>query len=68
MPRGRPPKDPSLRMDTDLRIPITAEQKMLIAKAAAKDGEDMAAWIRPIIVRAAQNKLRTSGDGPFRKR
>jgi len=54
---ARPPKDPALRMDQDLRIPVTAEQKRLIAQAAAADKSDMTAWIRPILLGAAQAKL-----------
>jgi uncharacterized protein (DUF1778 family) len=54
---ARPKKDPSLRMDVDLRIPVTPEQKTLIAEAAAADQSDMAAWVRPILLGAAQRKL-----------
>lgn len=50
---ARPKKDPSLRMDVDLRIPVTVEQKELISKAAASQQLDVAAWVRPILIRAA---------------
>jgi uncharacterized protein (DUF1778 family) len=54
---ARPPKDPAKRMDSDLRIPVTAVQKELIAKAAAADSADLAAWVRPILIKAAEERL-----------
>jgi hypothetical protein len=56
----RPRKDPALRMDRDLRIPVTAEQKALVFAAATSDGMDLAAWVRPVILRLAQEKLAES--------
>lgn len=50
----RPPKAESDRKNLDLRIPVTADQKELIAKAARLQGEDMAAWARPILLEAAR--------------
>ena len=50
---GRPPKKKAERKDVDLRIPVTGDQKELIAKAAKMTGEDMAGWARPILLRAA---------------
>src|SRR5262245_38394698 len=35
---GRPRKDGRLLMDTSLRIPVTSEQKALIAQATSGDG------------------------------
>jgi len=52
--RGRPPKKPTQRKDVDLRIPVTADQKALIMRAARADGADMAAWVRPILLLAAE--------------
>jgi uncharacterized protein (DUF1778 family) len=54
---ARPPKDPSLRMDQDLRIPVTADQKALIAMAAAARQLDVATWVRPILIKAAQSQV-----------
>jgi hypothetical protein len=54
---ARPKKDPALRMDLDLRIPVTAEQKAVIAKAAGLNQADVATWVRPILMRAAMNQL-----------
>jgi hypothetical protein len=49
----RPRKDPHLRMDTDLRIPVTAEQKRLIGEAVAHDPRGLAAWARQVLLTAA---------------
>jgi uncharacterized protein (DUF1778 family) len=54
---ARPKKDPSLLMDVDLRIPVTTEQKQMIYDAASADQSDVAAWIRPILLKAAQARL-----------
>jgi hypothetical protein len=57
MGKGRPPKDPRLRMDTDIRIPVTAEQKELISQAASGEAEGLAAWARAVLLNAARKKL-----------
>jgi hypothetical protein len=44
-------------MDTDLRIPVTSEQKALIVEATRDEPEGMAAWARAILLRAAQGRL-----------
>jgi hypothetical protein len=44
-------------MDVDLRIPVTEDQKEKISEAAAADQSDVAAWIRPIILLAAERRL-----------
>lgn len=44
-------------MDTDLRIPVTSEQKRLVQEATADEPEGMAAWVRRIILQAAQEKV-----------
>ena len=54
----RPLKDPNLRMDFDLRIPLTHEQKMLVSEAATLDQSDVAAWCRPILLKAAEARLK----------
>ncbi len=43
-------------MDTDLRIPLTSEQKQLIAEATKDESEGMAAWARAILLEAAKKK------------
>lgn len=53
---ARPPKEPHLRMNTDLRIPVTAEQKQEIMAAVADDPMGFAAWAREILLRAAEKR------------
>ena len=57
---GRPKKDPSLRMDVDLRIPVTAHQKATIINAATAAGFELASWVRPILLREAEKRLSES--------
>lgn len=45
-----------LPMDTDLRIPLTSEQKALIDAATASDTEGKAAWARAILPREARKR------------
>jgi hypothetical protein len=54
---ARPKKDPALRMDTDIRVPVTAEQKTLISDATRDEPEGMAAWARSVLTDAARRKL-----------
>lgn len=55
---ARPPKDPADRKTVDVRIPLTEEQKKLVLDAAEADGADVAAWIRPILLSAASDRLK----------
>jgi hypothetical protein len=57
---GRPRKFGDLPMDTDLKIPVTKEQRTLIAEATADEPEGMAAWARVLLLKAAQRKLAKS--------
>ena len=50
----RPRKDPALRMSLDIRIPVTAEQKELIYRAAAAEKSEVASWARAILLKAGQ--------------
>jgi hypothetical protein len=54
---GRPRKYGSLPMDTDLKIPVTSEQRTLIQQATADEPEGMAAWARAVLLDAAKRKL-----------
>lgn len=54
MPRGRPPKTEGERKAKDLRIPVTDDQKAVVAEAMRLSGQDMATWARPILLAAAQ--------------
>lgn len=56
---GRPRKNGRLRMDTDLRIPMTSEQKALIAAATQDEPGGMAAWARAVLLTAARKQLKT---------
>jgi hypothetical protein len=49
-------------MDTDLRIPVTSEQKALIVEATSDEPEGMAAWARAVLLAAAKRKL-DKGNG-----
>jgi len=41
-------------MDVDLRIPVTTEQRDLVRQAAVLLESDMAGWLRPLLLKAAQ--------------
>jgi hypothetical protein len=57
--KRRPRKPAAERKDTDLRIPVTSEQKECIMEAVwLDDSENMAAWIRPILLKAARERIR----------
>lgn len=58
----RPLKNGRLRMDTDLRIPVTSEQKALIQQATADEAEGMAAWARAVLLLAAKRKVAQGKD------
>lgn len=50
-------------MDTDLRIPLTSEQKALLDEATADEPEGKAAWARDILLRAARKRIADGGVG-----
>jgi hypothetical protein len=54
---ARPRKDKRLLMKASVRIMLTAEQKKLIEEAALIDQSDMTAWMRPILLRAAEDRI-----------
>jgi hypothetical protein len=64
---GRPPKDPALRMTADLRIPVTAAQKQIIADAMTLNGSEFAAWAREVLLTNAQAMLDVAKDRGRRK-
>ena len=47
-------------MDTDLRIPLTSEQKAVINEVTKDEPEGMAAWARAILLDAAKRRLARS--------
>jgi uncharacterized protein (DUF1778 family) len=54
---GRPIKKDALRMDKDIRVPVTADQKKIIEKAVANEPQGMAAWVRQVVLKAAEEKI-----------
>jgi hypothetical protein len=54
---GRPRKYGDLPMDTDIKIPVTSEQRELIEQATADEPGGMAAWARALLLAAARGKL-----------
>lgn len=55
-------------MDTDIRIPVTAEQKQEIADAVADEPGGMAAWARAVLLQAAHRKSERVLKSEGRKR
>jgi hypothetical protein len=55
-------------MNTDLRIPVTPEQKQLIAKAIADEPDGLAAWARQVLLGAAEMKLAQARTAPQSQR
>ena len=52
-------------MDTDLRVPMTSEQKALIDEATRDEPEGKAAWARNLLMQAARKKIdRRKGEKP----
>lgn len=43
-------------MDSDLRIPVTKEQKQVLQEAARQDPEGLASWARNILLQAARRQ------------
>lgn len=60
---GRPRKYGDLRMDTDLRIPLTSEQKAILDDATSDAPEGKAEWARVILLAAAKRRIAKRGEG-----
>lgn len=58
---ARPRKYGDERMDIQLRIPVTGDQKALIDMATVHESEGMAAWARAILLAAAKRRLEKEG-------
>jgi hypothetical protein len=54
---ARKPKDPALKMNTHLRIPVTDSQYQLIMAAVADEQAGFAAWGRTVLLEAAKKKI-----------
>jgi len=65
--RGRPPKAKEDRKAKDLRVPVTQEQKEVVAEAMRLSGQDMASWARPILLDAAQTIISEAAKRARRK-
>ena len=65
---ARPPKDPADKKSVDVRIPMTEEQKRIVLEAAAVDDIDVATWLRPIILSAAQDRISQNSRKKMRGR
>jgi hypothetical protein len=65
---GRPKKDDRMRMDTDLRIPVTGDQKRLISDATQDEPMGMAAWARAVLLDAAKRKIAKRNVGDLSRR
>jgi len=59
---ARPVKEPHLRMNIDLRIPVTAEQKEKLMAAVADNPNGFAAWAREVLLRAAEKRVAKPKD------
>jgi hypothetical protein len=60
---GRPRKYGELRMDTDLRVPLTTEQKTLLDDATADAPEGKAEWARSLLLAAAKRRIANREGG-----
>jgi hypothetical protein len=49
-------------MDTDIRIPVTSEQKKLLQEATCDEPAGMAAWARSILLSAARKQILERGS------
>ena len=57
---GRPKKPANRRRETDIRIPVTADEKQMVQQAAQQAGEsgEMAGWARTVLLAAAKKVLK----------
>ena len=51
-----------MRMDTDIRIPVTQDQKRAISEAISDDPRGLAAWAREVLLQAAEKRLSKRRD------
>lgn len=64
---GRPKKNPDSRLDAELRIRVTTEQRERIMRAVLLDSLDMSEWARGLLIRAADSRI-SKEKGAGRKR
>jgi hypothetical protein len=58
MAMGRPKKPDSDRMDSELRIRLTAEDRQTLDDAAKKAGQETSTWARDALLSLAQKKVK----------
>jgi hypothetical protein len=56
--RGRPPKPPDERKTDNMKIPLTAEEKESIERAAQAGKEKPVTWAREALLRAARRRIK----------
>jgi hypothetical protein len=56
---GRPKKDPRQLKNTDVRIPVTLEQKAKILQASIILQAETASWIRDLAVNYAEHVIKS---------
>jgi len=54
--RGRPPKKPEDRRTSNMKIPLTDEEKETIERAAIADGAKPVTWARDVLLKAAKKR------------
>ena len=55
--RGRPPKSPKDRRTDNMKIPLTAEEKAAIERAAQAGNDKPVTWARDALLRAAKRRI-----------
>jgi hypothetical protein len=55
--RGRPPKAPDERRTDSMKIPLTAEEKESIERAAVAGDDKPVTWARNVLLRAAKRRI-----------
>ncbi len=55
--RGRPPKPPAERKTDNMKIPLTAEEKESIERAAQAGNDKPVTWARDVLLRAAKRRI-----------
>lgn len=60
--RGPKPKPPELLKKLTLHVRVTAEQRDLLAAAAAVEGMELSTWIRWVALRTARKSSGSDGS------
>ena len=54
--RGRPPKAPEERRTESMKLPLSADEKKAIERAAGADDAKPVTWARDVLLRAAKRR------------